>query len=61
MSLSRVLFVTLFTFIFTALASLVGMESGRKIGARIGKKATILGGVILLLIGVKILIEHLFL
>ena len=61
LSLMRVLFVTLFTFIFTALASLVGMESGRKIGARIGKKATILGGVILLLIGVKILIEHLFL
>lgn len=61
LSLVRVLFVTLFTFIFTALASLVGMESGRKIGARIDKKATILGGSILLLIGLKILIEHLFL
>lgn len=53
-------FVTVMTFIFTALACYIGITSGEKIGCRIGAKATLLGGAVLILIGVKILAEHLF-
>ncbi len=49
-----------FTLIATALASLAGLFSGNKIGSRIGKKASIVGGLLLILIGVRILLEHLF-
>ena len=53
-------FVTVMTFIFTALACYIGITSGEKIGCRVGAKATLLGGAVLILIGVKILAEHLF-
>ena len=43
----------------TALASLAGLLGGRRLGAGIGKKSEILGGLILIAIGAKILIEHL--
>ena len=43
----------------TALASLAGMLGGRRLGAGIGRKSEILGGLILIAIGAKILIEHL--
>ena len=44
----------------TALASLAGLLGGRRLGAGIGRKSEILGGLILLIaIGAKILIEHL--
>ncbi len=49
------------TFIFTALASYIGLVGGENIGCRIGAKASILGGVVLVLIGIKIVIEHIFL
>lgn len=58
---SRILLVTLFTFIFTALASFVGLEGGKTLGTRVGSRASLLGGIILLIIGIKILFEHLFL
>jgi len=58
---SRILFVTLFTFIFTALASFIGLEGGKTLGTRVGSRASLLGGIILLIIGIKILLEHLFL
>ena len=47
-----------FTFIFTALASFTGLQGGKKLGDKVGKKAEIWGGVILILIGMRILIEH---
>lgn len=46
-------------FFFTALASFVGLNGGRSIGDRLGRKPEMLGGAILLIIGIKILIEHL--
>ncbi len=39
--------------------SLAGVYAGRKIGGLLGKKVDILGGIILVGIGVKILAEHL--
>ena len=39
--------------------SLVGVKIGNKFGNKFEKKAEIFGGIILILIGVKILIEHL--
>lgn len=56
----QTLFVTIMTFIFTALACYIGITSGEKIGCRIGAKATLVGGAVLVLIGTKILCEHLF-
>ncbi len=56
----QTLFVTIMTFIFTALACYIGITSGEKIGCRIGAKATLAGGAVLVLIGAKILCEHLF-
>ena len=46
-------------FACTALASLAGLLGGRRLGASVGKKSEILGGLILIAIGIKILIEHL--
>ncbi len=49
---------TLFTFIATAAASFIGLQGGRKFGDKVGKKAEMWGGVVLIFIGIKILIEH---
>lgn len=46
-------------FAVTALASEVGLSGGRRFGAKFGKRSELVGGIILILIGVKILIEHL--
>jgi len=43
----------------TAALSLVGVVAGRRLGASFGRRAAVAGGVILIGIGVKILIEHL--
>lgn len=45
--------------IITASLSLVGVKIGRKFGKKYSQKAELLGGLILIGIGVKILIEHL--
>lgn len=50
---------TAMVFVCTALASLAGLLGGRRLGAGIGRKSEILGGVILIAIGIKILVEHL--
>lgn len=55
----RILATVAFTFIATASASLIGIQGGRKLGSRIGGKAEIWGGLILIFIGMKILIGHL--
>lgn len=49
---------SLFTFIATAVAAYIGLQGGSKLGYKAGKKAELWGGVILILIGMKILIEH---
>lgn len=45
--------------VVTFILSLFGVFLGTKIGAKLGGKAEILGGVILVAIGLKILLEHL--
>lgn len=57
-NLAQILNTTLFTFIATAAASYIGLQGGSRLGSKVGKKAEIWGGVILILIGMKILIEH---
>ncbi len=44
----------------TFIASMLGILLGKKTGPRINRYAEIIGGVILITIGTKILIEHLF-
>ena len=52
---SAVLLIGLTTFVLSAL----GVKGGAVFGSRYEKKAEIAGGVILILLGIKILLEHL--
>lgn len=44
--------------IITFVLSIIGVKIGNKFGVKYGKKAEFIGGCILILIGIKILIEH---
>ena len=46
--------------IITFVLSIIGVKIGNKFGDKLGKKAEILGGLMLIIIGIKILIEHIF-
>lgn len=46
--------------VFTFVCSFAGAFIGRKVGDKFKNKAEIFGGIILILLGIKILIEHLF-
>ena len=46
-------------FIITTLLSFIGVKLGNKIGNKLNNIAKILGGIILIIIGIKILIDHL--
>ena len=46
-------------FVFTLLSSIAGIKWGRYVGVRAGKRAGVAGGIILIFIGFKILVEHL--
>lgn len=59
MKLSAILEATLVIALVTAAAAEVGLRGGKKLGELIGSKCDLLGGLILIGIGVKILIEHL--
>lgn len=59
LSLSKIVVAMLSIFVFTALASYIGLNGGRALGDRLGSKPELLGGAILMAIGVKILLEHL--
>ncbi len=54
----RILISTLIIGSVTFLVSMLGLLFGKKIGSRLGKRMEIVGGLILIGIGVKILIEH---
>jgi len=54
--LKPVLIIGTTTFVF----SLIGLQVGKYLGSKVGKSATIIGGLVLIGIGIKILIEHLF-
>ena len=49
----------LIIFITTLVFSLIGLQIGKYLGNKVGKSATIIGGIVLIFIGTKILIEHL--
>ena len=51
-----ILIIGITTFLF----SFVGVKIGNVFGSRYSKTAEIVGGVILILLGIKILVEHLF-
>ncbi|MBU0731513.1 manganese efflux pump MntP family protein [Patescibacteria group bacterium] len=55
---SSIIFPALVFALITFALSLVGIYLGHKGGKRLGWRAEILGGIILILIGVKILVEH---
>lgn len=59
LSLSRIGMATGLIFIVTAIASVIGLKGGRFISAKAGKSSEIVGGLILIAIGLKILVEHL--
>ena len=44
----------------TAAFSIAGLHLGHKVGTRFQRNSTLIGGAILILIGLKILVEHLF-
>lgn len=44
--------------IITLITSMIGVKIGNKFGSKYGEKAEVIGGSILILIGIKILIEH---
>ncbi|MDM8160043.1 manganese efflux pump MntP family protein [Labilibaculum sp. K2S] len=46
--------------IITFVVSMLGMLLGKKIGIKLSRKFEIVGGIVLILIGIRILIEHLF-
>lgn len=46
--------------VITFLVSMTGILFGKKVGNRLGKKMEVVGGLILIGIGVKILMEHLY-
>ncbi|HOQ09568.1 MAG TPA: manganese efflux pump MntP family protein [Syntrophomonadaceae bacterium] len=54
----RILPAVTFIGVTTFLLSMLGVRIGNVFGARFEKKAELLGGVILILIGLKILLEH---
>ena len=56
--LVQISYTTLLTFIATAIAAFIGLQGGSRLGHKAGKKAELWGGVILIVIGMKILIEH---
>ncbi len=41
--------------------SLVGVVFGKKVGSKLGSRAQLVGGIILVCIGIKIFVEHMFL
>ena len=45
--------------VITMLISMIGVKIGAKVGAVVGKRAELVGGLVLIAIGVKILLEHL--
>lgn len=51
---------TLVTGVITAALSLFGLLAGGKLGETFGKKMEVLGGVLLILIGIRIVISHVF-
>ena len=56
---TKILMPILFIGIITFLISLLGVKIGNKFGDKFQNKAELFGGIVLILIGLKILLEHL--
>lgn len=59
LELFHMIFESLAVLLFTVMASYAGIRISRFVGSRLGDYSGLVGGVILILIGVRILIEHL--
>jgi manganese efflux pump family protein len=46
--------------IVAAAMSLLGVKLGEKLSGKFGQKAAVFGGVVLILIGIKVVVEHMF-
>jgi putative Mn2+ efflux pump MntP len=55
----RILITAAIIFVVTAIAASAGLKGGRYIGTKAGRRSEIFGGLILIAIGLKILVEHL--
>jgi putative Mn2+ efflux pump MntP len=58
--LDKILFAGLIIGVVTFVASMLGILLGKRTGPRFNQYAEIIGGLILILIGIKILIEHMW-
>ena len=56
--LDKILIAVLIIGVVTFIASMLGILLGKKTGPKINRYAEIIGGLILILIGLKIMIEH---
>ena len=52
--------LVLLTFNIVSMWALMGLISGKKLGNKVGKRAELIGGIVLIIIGVKVWSEHLF-
>ena len=59
LSVTKICIAWVFIALTTALSAMAGIKGGRRIGEKAGKRSELLGGVILMAIGIKILVEHL--
>ena len=59
MSVPRALSAAAITGILTAVAAIAGLLGGERMGRLLGSRSNLVGGLILIAIGVKILLEHL--
>lgn len=55
----KAIFTSISVFVFTALASYIGIHLAKIFSSKLGQHSGLVGGIILILIGTKILLEHL--
>lgn len=56
----KLIYAVLVTGLATAVAYYIGIRFGKVLGKSFGSKASLIGGIVLILIGIKIILEHLF-
>jgi len=59
LSMAKICIAWVFIALTTAMSAIAGIKGGRRIGKKAGKRAELVGGIILMAIGFKILVEHL--
>lgn len=57
----KLIYAVFVTGLATAVACYIGIRFGKVLGKSFGSKASLIGGTVLILIGIKIILEHLFL